>query len=81
MLDEMTDVPATEVPATEVTVNGAAERFPGATTVDQVVLRLCDSADGIAVARNGEVVPRSAWPVTVVEAGDRLEILTAAAGG
>lgn len=76
MLDEMT-----EVLSTEVTVNGAAQRFPGTTTVDQVVLRLCDCADGVAVARNGEVVPRSAWPATAVETGDRLEILTAAAGG
>jgi thiamine biosynthesis protein ThiS len=33
------------------------------------------------VARNGDVVPRSAWTTTLVEAGDHLEILTAAAGG
>jgi sulfur carrier protein len=35
----------------------------------------------VAVARNGEVVPRSAWPHTRVDAGDRIEIVTAAAGG
>jgi sulfur carrier protein len=71
MLDEMT----------EVTVNGCAQRFPGTTTVDQVVLRTCGSPDGIAVARNGEVVPRSAWKATAIVAGDHFEILTAAAGG
>ena len=34
-----------------------------------------------AVARNGEVVPKSAWDRTVVSGGDRIEIVTAAAGG
>ena len=39
------------------------------------------SPKGIAVARNGEVVPKSAWGDTVVSGGDRIEIVTAAAGG
>jgi sulfur carrier protein len=38
-------------------------------------------ARGIAVALNGEVVPRSAWDATGLEAGDRVEVLTAAQGG
>ena len=36
---------------------------------------------GIAVALNGEVVPRSAWDVTDLRPGDRVEVLTAAQGG
>jgi sulfur carrier protein len=36
---------------------------------------------GIAVARNGEVVPRSAWPSTTLDAGDHLEVLGASQGG
>ncbi len=36
---------------------------------------------GVAVARNGEVVSKSAWETTVVGEGDRIEIVTAAAGG
>jgi sulfur carrier protein len=36
---------------------------------------------GIAVAVNGEVVPRSAWATTTVAAGDQVEVLTAAQGG
>jgi sulfur carrier protein len=36
---------------------------------------------GIAVARNGEVVPRSAWSSTGLDAGDRLEVLGASQGG
>jgi sulfur carrier protein len=36
---------------------------------------------GIAVAVNGEVVPRSAWAGHALRDGDRVEILTAAQGG
>lgn len=36
---------------------------------------------GVAVAVNGEVVPRAGWPDTVLCAGDRVEVLTAAQGG
>jgi len=36
---------------------------------------------GIAVAVNGEVVPRSAWETTGLHPGDRVEVLTAAQGG
>lgn len=36
---------------------------------------------GVAVARNGEVVPRSAWATTPVAADDRIEIVGAVQGG
>jgi sulfur carrier protein len=36
---------------------------------------------GIAVALNGEVVPRSAWPTTTLDDDDRLEVLGASQGG
>jgi sulfur carrier protein len=35
----------------------------------------------VAVARNGEVVPRSGWDDTRARPGDRIEIVSAAAGG
>ena len=54
---------------------------PPAVTVAELVAVWCLSPKGIAVARNGEVVPRSAWEHTVVADGDRIEIVTAAAGG
>ncbi len=65
----------------ELMVNGARERMETNATVADVVVRFCASPDGIAVARNGEVVPRSAWARTTLGTGDRLEIVTAAAGG
>jgi sulfur carrier protein len=36
---------------------------------------------GIAVAVNGEVVPRTAWATTNLSEQDRLEVLGAAQGG
>jgi sulfur carrier protein len=68
----------TELP---VVVNGDHCTVAGGTTVADVVAQHCSSPDGIAVARNREVVPRSAWSSTVLAGGDRVEIVTAAAGG
>ena len=65
----------------DVFVNGDPMRLDGPRTVAEVVAGYCTSPDGIAVARNREVVPRSTWHVTALEAGDRIEIVTAAAGG
>jgi len=64
-----------------IVVNGAARVVaPGATVAD-LVSWSCTSPDGIAVARNREVVPRSEWPSTTLSARDVVEIVTAAAGG
>jgi sulfur carrier protein len=65
----------------DVVVNGSEAQLDPATTVADVVRRFCPSPDGVAVARNGEVVPKSAWARTTLGTGDRLEIVTAAAGG
>jgi sulfur carrier protein len=40
-----------------------------------------DSANGAAIARNWEVVPRAQWPATVLVDGDEVEIVRAVAGG
>lgn len=36
---------------------------------------------GLAVARNGEVVPRGAWPTAGLAPGDRVDIVGAVQGG
>jgi sulfur carrier protein len=66
-----------------LTVNGDALDLPAGSTVADVVARLIGTGDpkGIAVAVEREVVPRSAWGSTVVTAGSRIEVVTAAAGG
>jgi sulfur carrier protein len=65
-----------------VTVNGVVRQFPLGTTVAEVVATLTPSSGfGCAVARNGEVVPRSEWATAPAREGDRFEVLGAAAGG
>lgn len=64
-----------------VVVNGSQAALAEGTTVEVLVTSWCESPKGIAVARNREVVPRSEWGHTVLESGDRLEIVSAAAGG
>lgn len=66
-----------------ITVNGKPLDLPAGTPVAAVVSELVGSPDarGVAVAVNGEVVPRTAWTTTVVGAGDRVEVLTATQGG
>jgi len=67
--------------AMPVTVNGEHRTVePGVSVADLVAL-LAAGPKGIAVARNEDVVPRSAWADTVMQAGDRVEILDAAQGG
>jgi sulfur carrier protein len=45
------------------------------------VLGLDPAGRGIAVARNGEVVPRSAWGTTALAPEDRIDIVGAVQGG
>ena len=66
-----------------LSVNGAPAPVPSPATVAALVSGMTGSvsANGIAVAVNGEVVPRSAWDATGLQPGDRVEVLTAAQGG
>jgi sulfur carrier protein len=66
-----------------VTLNGAElELREGATVVDAVVAAAGDpERRGIAVALAGEVVPRSRWGQTLLQKGDRVEVLEARQGG
>ena len=63
-----------------IRVNGAPEKFAGE-SVTQLLDRLHVDGRGIAVAMNGDVVPRSQWDHARVDDGASIEIVTAAAGG
>jgi sulfur carrier protein len=66
-----------------VVVNGQPHEVSSGLTVNRLLEALGhDSAGaGIAVAVNGEVVPRGAWPATALRERDRIEVLGAAQGG
>jgi sulfur carrier protein len=66
-----------------VIVNGEPAEVAAGATVAELLARLGHPASGagIAVALNGEVVPRTAWPATGLAERDRVEVLGAAQGG
>ena len=67
--------------AIEVTINGESQGFEGPLSVAAVIEHLGIKKGKVAVERNLEIVPRSAYPQTQVEDGDRLEIVHFIGGG
>lgn len=65
----------------QVILNGVSAELANGLTVAELVPMVTDRTSGIAVARNGEVVPRSGWSGHVLDAGDRVDVLTAVQGG
>ena len=64
-----------------VRVNGERRELDGGTSVADVVRALTDAERGVAVAVDGEVVPRTDWATTPVADGHRVEVLRAVQGG
>lgn len=64
-----------------LTVNGEAVDVAPGTTVALLLASLDTAGKRVAVERNGEIVPRSTHGSTVLQAGDRLEIVVAVGGG
>lgn len=65
-----------------VVVNGEAlDLAPGTPLAGAVTEMAGADARRVAVARNGEVVPRSAWERTALAEGDRIEVVAAIQGG
>jgi sulfur carrier protein len=65
-----------------IRINGTDEPLVAATLAALLEEKAVDVAQrGIAVALNGAVVPRAAWPQTALRAGDTVEIVRARQGG
>jgi sulfur carrier protein len=64
-------------------LNGDAHDDGAGQTVAAVLERLGLSGDarGVAVAVDGEVVPRAGWATFAIRDGARVEVLTAMQGG
>jgi sulfur carrier protein len=65
----------------QLIVNGSSRNVADRTVLAELVVTISDRATGIAVARNGEVVPRSIWPSEILSEGDRVDVVTAVQGG
>jgi sulfur carrier protein len=73
-----------EKPMTDalIRINGESEPLAAATLQALLAEKAVDTEQkGIAVAVNGAVVPRAAWPATQLKAGDNVEIVRARQGG
>lgn len=64
-----------------IQLNGEDHVLPGGMTVERLVERLGLDGRKIAVERNLEIVPRSAYARELVSEGDRIEIVNFVGGG
>jgi sulfur carrier protein len=64
-------------------VNGDRQELDAGQSLVAVLelLDLAPDARGVAVAVNGEVVPRAGWETFTIPEGARVEVLTAMQGG
>lgn len=65
-----------------IDVNGAAHQVPTGTSIpDLLAILEFGATRGVAVAVDGEVIPRSRWDEVALAEGMRLEVLRAVQGG
>ena len=66
-----------------VTINGEERRLSAPATVASLIASLQNAPEGrgVAVALEGEVVPRAQWPSTELHDGARVEVVVAVQGG
>jgi sulfur carrier protein len=64
-----------------VMVNGERREVPEEATVASLVEQLSAPPRGVAVAIDGEVVPRGRWAATPLRGGARVEVVAAIQGG
>jgi sulfur carrier protein len=66
-----------------IVINGERSDLRAGDTVARVLARLRVDRDarGVAVAVDGEVVPRSSWDTFALPENARIEVLTAMQGG
>ncbi len=65
----------------KVTVNGQPRELDAAATVGTLVDAEVADRRGVAVAIDGEVLPRAEWDATTLETGARVEVVGAVQGG
>ncbi len=62
-------------------INGQARQFPEPMSLAELLERLELTGKRVAVEKNGEIVSRSRHAASIVNDGDRLEIVVAVGGG
>lgn len=65
----------------QISINGTPETLATAITVATLLEQHGLAGKRVAVERNGEIVPKSRHADTLLQAGDKLEIVIAVGGG
>ena len=65
----------------QVVINGEPREVPSGLDVNALLLHLGLPARRVAIERNLEIVSRPQWASTIVQPGDRLEIVHLVGGG
>lgn len=65
----------------QIFLNGQAHTVAPGTSVKALVETLSDDPRGIAIERNLEIVPKAEHGATLLQEGDRLEIVQFVGGG
>jgi thiamine biosynthesis protein ThiS len=64
-----------------VQLNGEPHEVPEGLTLEALIEWLKLPRDRVAVERNLEIVPKARWHLTLIQAGDRLEVVHLVGGG
>jgi sulfur carrier protein len=64
-----------------IQVNGNPQTLPEGSSIETLLEQLKLSGQRIAVEHNEDVIPRSEYAQTALQAGDRVEIIRAIGGG
>jgi sulfur carrier protein len=64
-----------------ITLNGAKADIADGTTIADLITDITGATRGSAAVVDGEVVPRSVWPMTELREGQQVELITAVQGG
>lgn len=62
-------------------LNGESQEVEEGSTVEALVRSMTDDPRGIAIERNLEIVPKAEHGRTVLQEGDRLEVVQFVGGG
>ncbi len=68
----------------ELTINGESRRLKNGSSVKELLASIdidSGAARGIAIAVNERIVRRDSWNKKILQAGDRVEVVTAQQGG
>jgi thiamine biosynthesis protein ThiS len=65
----------------QIVVNGETREVPASLGVSALLSHLGLPSDRVAIEHNLEILPRSQWAATVVQPGDKFEIVHLVGGG